>query len=141
MAMAWKDCSPTGRTMARSEDEDTKPLRPPETSTSPGESPRDDPEGGAHESHEPSRPVERWHLRTFEFASPEAALLFAACTVAVGVTADVWPVLELSRRRARLRLRTGLEATPLERAVWAELMEWARRLGARDVTEHASGLE
>ena len=74
----------------------------------------------------------QWHTRTFEFATPEAALLYTACAVALAITSGVWPVLELDRRRARLRLGTGLAPTPLERAAWEELCAWARRLGGNE---------
>ena len=95
-----------------------------------------------HDRREPPpRPVDRWRIRRFQFVSSEAAALYAVYSVAVAMATDVWPVLELHRRRLKLRLRTGLEATPLERAAWTEWVEWARRLGARDVTDAASALE
>ena len=127
--------------MTRSENDDRPPQRPPGETVSEKAQRKRVPSASDNRRQPPRRQVDRWHIRRFEFPTSEAALLYAACVIAVAMTADIWPVVELHRRSLRLRLRTGLEATPLERAVWTELLEWARRLGGRDMTEPASALE
>lgn len=121
--------------MTKTKDGDRAALRPPRSDGTAGEGRWDGESGSSGELfRSPGSPIGRWHTRTFEFATSEAALLYTACAVALAMMGGVWPVVELHRRRVRLRLGTALEPTPLERAAWAELAEWARRLGGNEVT-------
>lgn len=76
-------------------------------------------------------PSKRWQAeRSYEFATPESALMLVACTAAVGTVTGVWPLVELQCRRVRLRLTAaGGTSTAPEQRAWRELEAWARKLG------------
>ncbi len=73
----------------------------------------------------------RWQIeRSYEFATPEAALLFVACAVAVAMVKGVWPAVELCRERVHIRLSGEQGPSVQARAAWRELTGWAEKLGA-----------
>lgn len=88
---------------------------------------------GGELSPPPRSLSKRWQRRTYEFATPDAALVYTACAVAVSLVTGIWPVVEVHRHRVCVRLSLETEAGPGERLMWRELRGWARNLGAREV--------
>ena len=67
---------------------------------------------------------------SYEFVTPEAALMLVACAMALETVTGVWPSVEIQCRRVRLRLAVSEGAAgAVERRVWRELVAWARKLG------------
>lgn len=75
----------------------------------------------------------RWQRRTYEFATPDAALVYTACAMAVSLVTGVWPVVEVHRQRVCVRLSADTARGAGERLAVRELSGWARKLGAREV--------
>lgn len=88
---------------------------------------------GRELSRSPESPRGRWQdTRTYEFASAEVSLVYAACAVAVSMVTGVWPFVELHRARVVVRLAAE-EPGAGERLTARELSGWAYKLGAREV--------
>ncbi len=120
--------------MTRTEDSDTKPLRLPTTDPAKRRRRRAVRGQGA-----PGDPAAEWSepwlgTRTYRFATVEGALLAVTCVVALSMATEVWPAVELDRRRLRLRWPGTVELTPRQRRVWADLEGWVRELGGREVS-------
>lgn len=60
------------------------------------------------------------------------------CVVTLAMATDVWPVVELDRRHLRLRWRSGVEPTPHQSRIWADLDDWVEKLGGREVATEGS---
>lgn len=76
------------------------------------------------------RPMTRWSSRTYEFASPESALLYVAV---VAISSGGWPTVELRGTRVRLHAGSGVpEEHPSRYRAWSG---WAERLGGAEVVE------
>lgn len=121
--------------MARS-DEDTAPLVPPlpgGTGSSPGGPGERRANGGGGEGA-PAAPRVPW--RVYEFATPEAAVLYVAYVQALGRLRGWWPELGVERERVRLDLEpVAMEAgSASARRSAAALHAAALDLGARPGT-------
>lgn len=117
--------------------DDTEPIVPLNApGTDAGRTPEREPRAGRPPAPSPVPRESRGPLTLrYEFPSPEATLLACTCTVALAMATGVWPRVEMQRTRLRLAFPAGHQLSPRQRAVWADLQGWARRLGGRPAPE------